>query len=365
MNNDEREKENGAEMNQSLKAPFPYFGGKRRVAGEVWRALGDVGHFLEPFCGSCAVLLLRPGWRHDRHVETINDADGHIANVWRALQANPDEVAKWCDWPVNHCDLIARKKRLNLNTESLLENLCKDDTYYDPKLAGYYIWAASCWIGHGLIRPGQIPRLSAAGMGVHAKGQRAQLKSGDQGVHAKGKIPHLGHAGMGVHTKGQRASGATDDILDVRDVYNENIYAWFRQLSERLRDVRVVCGDWSRVCGGNWQNKPGRPCGIFFDPPYSDVADRNKGLYAVDSDTVAHDVRQWCKGRADDPNYRIVLAGYFDEHKELLDMGWTVHRWSAQGGYASIGKGETQGGANRHKEALFFSPHCLANERIQ
>jgi site-specific DNA-adenine methylase len=43
-----------------LRAPFPYFGGKRRAAGLVWGALGRVNTYVEPFCGSAAVLLARP-----------------------------------------------------------------------------------------------------------------------------------------------------------------------------------------------------------------------------------------------------------------------------------------------------------------
>ena len=40
-----------------MKAPFVWFGGKRRVAPEVWAALGDVPNYIEPFAGSLAVLL--------------------------------------------------------------------------------------------------------------------------------------------------------------------------------------------------------------------------------------------------------------------------------------------------------------------
>lgn len=43
----------------TLAAPFPWFGGKARAAGRVWAALGDVGHYVEPFAGSLAVLLGR------------------------------------------------------------------------------------------------------------------------------------------------------------------------------------------------------------------------------------------------------------------------------------------------------------------
>jgi DNA adenine methylase len=95
-----------------LKAPFPYFGGKSQVAGRVWSALGRPMHYLEPFFGSGAVLLSRPKYDQYLHTETVCDADGHIANVWRSIQSDPDEVAKWCDWPVNHADLIARKKTI-------------------------------------------------------------------------------------------------------------------------------------------------------------------------------------------------------------------------------------------------------------
>ena len=342
--------------NKNLKCPFPYFGGKRDVAEIVWRALGDCGHYLEPFCGTCAVLWARPDYDPQRHTETINDADGHIANVWRSLQADPDAVAQWCDWPVNHADLIARKKRLNLNTEMLLDNLCADENYYEPKLAGYYIWAAACWIGHGLICPGQRPHLGDAGKGVHAKGKIPHLADTGKGVHAKGQRPHLGNFGAGVHAKGHIPHLA-DAGKGVQDIYNPNIYTWFRVLSERLRTVRVVCGDWKRICGGDWQDSHWPTVGMFFDPPYSEKAGRAKELYAVDCLQVAHEVRAWCRGRAERENYRIVLAGYYDEHKELIEEGWTAHAWSTGGGYSKLAGAGNQSN-NRHKETLFFSPHC-------
>ena len=43
-----------------LKAPFPWFGGKRRVAHIVWDRFGCVPNYVEPFAGSLAVLLGRP-----------------------------------------------------------------------------------------------------------------------------------------------------------------------------------------------------------------------------------------------------------------------------------------------------------------
>lgn len=116
-------------MSGALKAPFPYFGGKSAIAPYVWNALGQPKHYLEPFFGSGAVLLLRPQYDSRAHTETVCDADGFVCNVWRALQTDPDEVAKWCDWPVNHADLSARKKRLVENKDRLLQNLIADETW--------------------------------------------------------------------------------------------------------------------------------------------------------------------------------------------------------------------------------------------
>jgi hypothetical protein len=38
-----------------LVAPFPWFGGKRKVASLVWERLGEVKHYIEPFFGGGTV----------------------------------------------------------------------------------------------------------------------------------------------------------------------------------------------------------------------------------------------------------------------------------------------------------------------
>ncbi|MCC6428317.1 MAG: DNA adenine methylase [Phycisphaerales bacterium] len=137
----------------SLTAPFPYFGGKRRVAEMVWERLGaNVDNYVEPFFGSGAVLLARPGFDpSDPPVETINDADCFVANFWRAVKAVPQEVAALCDWPVNEADLESRHKWLvTASRKAGLERSCKDDPdYYDAQVAAWWCWGLSCWIGSG------------------------------------------------------------------------------------------------------------------------------------------------------------------------------------------------------------------------
>ena len=343
-----------------VKAPFPYFGGKTKVAADVWAALGDCKHYIEPFFGSGAVLLSRPE-KHVSKMETINDKDGFVANVWRSLQLSPDETARWCDWPVNHADLIARKTTLIKNESMLLENLCKDDVWHDPKLAGFWIWAASCWIGSGLTIPNQIPHVSNGGKGVHAMDQIPHVSNGGKGVHAMGQIPHVSNGGKGVHAMGQ-IPHVSNSGMGVTEPYKTTIFQHFRQLSERLRYVRVVCGEWHRVCGGNWQNKCGT-CGIFFDPPYSHD-NRRVDIYQHDSESVASEVLTWCIDRGSLPDYRIVLAGY-SEHDALASHGWRKQKWVTNGGFANTGRSDSQGKINKTKETLWFSPHCLNVKHTQ
>lgn len=91
-----------------LRAPFPWFGGKSRAAPQVWAALGDVDHYVEPFAGSLAVLLRRPHVANRTyHSETVNDLDGLLCNAWRAIVHAPDAVAEAASWPVCEADFTA------------------------------------------------------------------------------------------------------------------------------------------------------------------------------------------------------------------------------------------------------------------
>lgn len=79
-------------MSADLRAPFPWFGGKSRVAHLVWSAFGaDVANYVEPFAGSLAVLLARPG---EPRIETVNDLDGYLVNFWRAVQQALDDLLR-------------------------------------------------------------------------------------------------------------------------------------------------------------------------------------------------------------------------------------------------------------------------------
>jgi DNA adenine methylase len=57
----------------NLSAPFPWFGGKSKVADRVWRGLGNVSHYVESFFGSGVVLLNRS---HESNIETVFEGMG-------------------------------------------------------------------------------------------------------------------------------------------------------------------------------------------------------------------------------------------------------------------------------------------------
>jgi len=331
------------------KPPFVWFGGKSAVASVVWRAMGDVKNYVEPFFGSGAVLFLRPGGAGA--IETVNDADGFVANFWRSLQRDPDAVTEYADNPVNEADLHARHLWLLGQRAVLTERLMGDADYFDAKSAGWWCWGLNCWIGSGWC--------SGVGPWVSENGEMV-LRNTGQGVNRQ--LPHLRNTGQGVNRKlphlGNTGKGVNRQLPHLGDTGKGGRREWLREylgsFADRLDRVRVCCGDWSRVCGPSVTFKHG-PTGIFLDPPYADTAGRTSRLYAVDCLKVAHDVREWAIEQGKNPLMRIVLAGYDGEH--AMPPDWRVHEWSATGGYALAGE-DGIGRANMKRERLWMSPAC-------
>lgn len=325
----------------TLAAPFPWFGGKSRAAGIIWQRLGNCANYVEPFAGSLATLLSRP---HSPGVETVNDLDGFIANFWRAAARYPDEVARYCDWPVNECDLHARHLWLIARRAALVECLQGDPEFCDPKIAGFWVWGICAWIGGGWCS-GKGPWIEHEGRMVDS---RKLPHLGNAGRSVNRQLPHLGDAGHGVNRKLPHLGDACKQNLD------RHHRDYFAKLSARLRDVRVCCGDWSRVLGDSPTVHIAPVTAIVLDPPYDVEAGRKSDLYVHDAQGISASVREWALEHGDDPRLRIVLCGYEGEH----DMpGWSEVPWKAKCGYGSQGNG--QGRQNAGRERLWFSPHCL------
>lgn len=388
-----------------LKAPFPWFGGKSRVAHIVWDHFGDVRNYVEPFAGSLAVLLGRPT---EAKIETVNDLDCWIANFWRALRQDPEQVAIHADWPVNEADLHARHLWL-VKQLDFRERMKTDPDFYDAKIAGWWAWGISQWIGSGWCAtaggtgrqdpPGdpwrKKPNVGDGGRGVLiTPGRGAGGKSKPRGIHTEvsQKRPHISNhgGGMGVHrnvtaairpalneTSGIHAkrprlarggrgvsrqipdlggdSGAAGRAIHASGLEEKGgLYQWFFELAERLRRVRVCCGDWSRIVGPAPTTCIGTTA-VFLDPPYA-VEDRSD-VYGEESRDVAHVVREWAIANGDNPELRIALCGYQGEH--VMPESWSVVEWKANGGFANQKRSGTQGQQNATRERIWFSPHCL------
>jgi site-specific DNA-adenine methylase len=379
------------------KTPWPWFGGKSDAAPYVWDALGDVDHYVEPFAGSLAVLLRRPHVANRSHTsETVNDMDGLLCNAWRAIIHDPDAVAEAASWPVCEADIHARHLALvKWRSERQLEHLMADPDFYDAKMAGWWAWGQSAWIGSGWCsgtgpwvvgEDGRITKKSkngvhrkipymSGGRGINHPNAREEgvsrqvpfMTSTRGGNHAgtreegvSRQLPHVHTNGSGMNHANLREDGVGDEP-EYHPMTMPELTRWLRFLSARLRHVRVINGDWKRVVTDGVLNtlsvNQGGYAGVFLDPPYTDEV-RTGGIYAVDSGNVAHDVREWCKANGDNPKHRIILAGYDTEHQELETQGWTAVEWYREG-FLKGGMANISGSTQQKRERLWLSPHCL------
>lgn len=305
-----------------MKPAWPYFGAKTCAARTIWQLLGDVPIYIEPFCGTCATLLARPGWRPGQHRnEVVNDADGLLVNTLRAIRYRPSIVLRHAGTQTSEIDMHARQTKLaQVDTGALRAWLEASPTAYDPVLAGWWLACACDAIGNP-IPPGpwtvQDGRLANTG--------------GDGGIARS--IPTV-----------NRYSG-----VRARDG-RQRVYA----IAERLSTVRILAGDWRRAVAHSITSRhtagfsDGGSLGILLDPPYTTGAN----LYAHGDDTISAQVEQWCLTEAHD-DWRIIVCGYAGDHPALEQAGWAVHQGAAAGsGYSHA--------TARSRETLWASPACTS-----
>ena len=291
-----------------LLSPFPYFGGKRSIAVDVWMRLGNPTQYIEPFCGSAAVLLAAP---RPASLEVIGDGSGFIANFWRATKHQSAVVAEWADYPVSHIDLGARHVRLMAQRTRIGDAMQDPDWPGDAKVAGWWLWGQCCWIGSGWCDWfGQIPHASDAGRGVQAIGQ----------------IPHAGNAGRG---DGELLTSCGRTAM-----------AWLRKIANRLERVRIVHGDWSRCLNNHFG---GDDTAVFLDPPYRAY----ERLYGT-SAPVADAVEKWARENA---HLRIAICGHRGDY-DLPDF--EAVEWSR-------GRLTYSGSKTTDAECVWYSSPCLAS----
>lgn len=324
-------------MSAKLRAPFPYYGSKLAAAPLIERLMGPINNLIIPCAGSLGELLGRSA---PAKVETVNDADGLVVNAWRALTYSAERMADLCDHPVHETTMHAAHDLLLARAPALPEMLRADMRVHDVELASWWVWGASCWLGSGWCRePSEKkPRLGGQGDRPH-KGLGVARPWAAR--------PHLSHAGQGVAKRqipllrGSDGSGVGYGV-GVNSGHNRGaLLEYFAALADRLRWVRITCGDWRRVLTPSVTTSHGLT-GVSLDPPYAHDR-RSPRLYRVDSPTISVEMREWALEHGVDPLLRITLCGKDDEHDCLLEHGWRRHPWRDDG------------------EVIWSSPHCAVD----
>lgn len=295
-------------IQNKIKVPFSYFGGKRRVAPIIWKRFGNVSNYVEPFCGGLSVLLNNP---NPAKIETINDIDSGLTNWWRAVSNDPDEVVKYADYPVSELDLHARQQWLcSILNNDFIKKMELDPNFFDIKAAAWWVWGISSSTGNNFMQ--------------------------DKGLNA---LPSLSSAGNGI-------LGLTYNIKEE-----------FLKLQNRLKRVRITCGDWKRVITpalthNNVGLSKNDITGVFLDPPY-DLKKRDK-IYKNETN-IFNEVCEWSIKNGNNPKLRIAVCGYEGDYQ--FPETWEEIRWKADGGYSGLGEGN--GKINSKRETIWLSPNCL------
>jgi hypothetical protein len=363
----------------------------------VWYRFGAVPCFVEPFCGSAALLLGRPGGgRAGFGAEIIGDRNAMIVNAYRAIKLRPLEVARWAAWPVSEADLHARRRWLLRRSPVIRRNAMLEPEFCDPRAAGWWLWGMSQWIGSDFCRdltsslppwrrallerfgwlgpcyrpPVRLKRPQMADLKGVVKTSLWVVKTSlwwrytpdSKGVNASS----LGRRGV-LKTRayhpgaGVTRTLVTRDALRLRDhpgagvarlgVQGDALTAWMERLADRLRGVRILCRDWRETLRESMTTNRYSSMGVFLDPPYS-YRLRRENLYDEDCFKVAVEARRWAVEHGDDPRYRIALCGISGEHE--MPEGWSEYEWIRTSGLARN---------KSTKEAIWFSPYCRESGR--
>ena len=314
-----------------------------------------MGVYAEPFFGSGAVLLQSP---RVSPREIVCDKNCMVVNFWRAMQNDPEQVAKWADYPSFHDDLTARHRWLMQWGLDNRDRVQTDPDFSDAKAAGWWAWGMSLWIGGGFaaipfekvdadpFNDGQIPFIRDNGNGGRGVStHRKELKpKGD------GQIPYSSKpGGQGVQVqRAQRIALPKGLIGD-----GQRLQEWFFQLAERLQNVFVLNRDWESAVTPTLlqQTKSGlkTDVAIFLDPPYRTDKGRQKVMYADEDESTraAKGSYEWAVAHGD--KYRIIYCHHAGDFP--VPDGWQAKEQT----FIHAREGAV--------DQILISPACLATEQ--
>ena len=118
-----------------------------------------------------------------------------------------EEVAWWADYPTIHHDLTSRHTWLRKWFDENSHRLVDDPDFFDPKVAGWWVWGISLWIGGSWCANTSdcIPRISSHHGGSGISAQRVGLQD---------QIPHVSSSSGGSGVSAQRVSMPGERVSD-------------------------------------------------------------------------------------------------------------------------------------------------------
>ncbi len=120
-----------------IKGLAPWFGSKRNLAPVIVELIGDHRVYWEPFCGSMAVLLIKPPCE----METVNDLHGDLINLARVIQ-HKDLAFRLYD---KLCRTLYAEKFFHESKERAFS--CEVPTNDKPDLDRAYDYFVASWMG--------------------------------------------------------------------------------------------------------------------------------------------------------------------------------------------------------------------------
>ena len=300
-----------------MDAPFPYFGTKKHYASIVWQRFGNPDCYIEPFAGSIAVLLRREVMPTTRSIEIIGDLSGKICNFWRAVQADPEAVARYCTWPIVHHDLTSRNifivNWLRENKQKLIDN----PDFFDAKIAGWWAWGQCVSVDMKYCRVIDASR------------------------------PCLHGAGVSI-SKTAYKSLKFEECIE----YNSRI---MKELADRISQVAIINRPWAACCTPALLAEGQNPA-IFLDPPYKQEQ-RTDTLYDNEEQSEDAAVASYDWAVQHGEKYRIAYCCHKDDFPvptdwEAVEMSFVTHNWS-----------KTRK-PNKPTDLIMFSPACLPSNNL-
>lgn len=119
----------GKKSSQQLRPIIKYPGAKWRIADWIINHMPEHKSYVEPFFGSGATFFRKPASR----IETINDIDGNVVNLFRCIREEPEKLAR----------LIAATPYARQEYYSAFDNPT-DDPFEQARL-----FLLQHWQGHG------------------------------------------------------------------------------------------------------------------------------------------------------------------------------------------------------------------------